>query len=173
LFLGLTIFTVSKLPRYVEPCIEQLLRMRTGIITSLPSYLHLPHCLDSSSLSGTSSSENCSKHITRWPFFVFLGGAMFCLLSSTTCHLFSCISARWSSLLLRVDYIGIALLIAGSFYPPVLHHYLHENSSSSGLIQLSGWLHVFFLGFCTNLSSAVQEPANRSQRHCCLMLYMV
>jgi hypothetical protein len=29
------------------------------------------------------------------------------------------------------------------------------------------------LGFCTNLSSAVQEPANRSQRHCCLMLYMV
>ncbi|KAH9565032.1 hypothetical protein CY35_04G056500 [Sphagnum magellanicum] len=123
LFLGLTIFTVSKLPRYVEPCIEQLLRMRTGIITSLPSYLHLPHCLDSSSLSGTSSSENCSKHITRWPFFVFLGGAMFCLLSSTTCHLFSCISARWSSLLLRVDYIGIALLIAGSFYPPVYYSF--------------------------------------------------
>ncbi len=60
------------------------------------------------------------KHITRWPFFVFLGGAMFCLLSSTTCHLFSCISPHCSYLLLRLDYTGIALLIAGSFYPPVL-----------------------------------------------------
>jgi hypothetical protein len=59
LFLGLTIFTVSKLPRYVEPCIEQLLRMRTGIIASLPSFLHLPYWLDSSSFSGTGSSENC------------------------------------------------------------------------------------------------------------------
>ncbi len=60
------------------------------------------------------------KHITRWPFFVFLGGAMFCLLSSTTCHLFSCISPHCLYLLLWLDYTGIALLIAGSFYPLVL-----------------------------------------------------
>jgi hypothetical protein len=117
LFLGLTIFTVRKLPTYVEPCLEQLLRM--------PSYLHLPEefasCLDPSCFSRT-DSEDCplKKHITRWPFFVFLGGAMFCLLSSTTCHLFSCISPHCSYLLLRLDYTGIALLIAGSFYPPVL-----------------------------------------------------
>ncbi|CAK9865728.1 unnamed protein product [Sphagnum jensenii] len=128
LFLGLTIFTVRKLPTYVEPCLEQLLQM--------PSYLHLPEefasCLDPSCFSGT-GSEDCSlvsclflvlkKHITRWPFFVFLGGAMFCLLSSTTCHLFSCISPHCSYLLLRLDYTGIALLIAGSFYPPVYYSF--------------------------------------------------
>jgi hypothetical protein len=58
---------------------------------------------------------------------VFLGGAMFCLLSSTTCHLFSCISPHCSYLLLRLDYTGIALLIAGSFYPPVLESFpLHK-----------------------------------------------
>jgi hypothetical protein len=33
--------------------------MRTDIIASLPSFLHLPYWLDSSSLSGIGSSENC------------------------------------------------------------------------------------------------------------------
>jgi adiponectin receptor len=143
LFLGLTIFTVRKLPTYVEPCLEQLLQM--------PSYLHLPEefasCLDPSCFSGT-GSEDCSlkKHITRWPFFVFLGGAMFCLLSSTTCHLFSCISPHCSYLLLRLDYTGIALLIAGSFYPPVLDPSL---STSLTTVKSDSWkamqffLHLF------------------------------
>lgn len=59
------------------------------------------------------------RPITRWPFFVFLGGAMFCLLASTTCHLLGCLSSRAFYALLRVDYAGISTLIAASFYPPV------------------------------------------------------
>ncbi|KAJ7541668.1 hypothetical protein O6H91_10G070000 [Diphasiastrum complanatum] len=64
------------------------------------------------------------KPITRWPFFIFLGGAMFCLLSSTTCHLLSCISERMSYIMLRVDYAGIASLIAASFYPIVYYAFM-------------------------------------------------
>jgi predicted membrane channel-forming protein YqfA (hemolysin III family) len=77
---------------------------------------------------------------------VFLGGAMFCLLSSTTCHLFSCISPHCSYLLLRLDYTGIALLIAGSFYPPVLDPSL---STSLTTVKSDSWkamqffLHLF------------------------------
>uniref|UniRef100_A0A7C8ZI66 Uncharacterized protein n=1 Tax=Opuntia streptacantha TaxID=393608 RepID=A0A7C8ZI66_OPUST len=56
------------------------------------------------------------RPITRWPFFTFLGGAMFCLLASSACHLLSCHSERLSHILLRIDYAGIAALITTSFY---------------------------------------------------------
>ncbi|MCO5579511.1 hypothetical protein L7F22_033366 [Adiantum nelumboides] len=64
------------------------------------------------------------KPITRWPFFIFLGGAMFCLLASSVCHLFTCHSERVAYIMLRVDYAGIAALIASSFYPPVYYSFM-------------------------------------------------
>ncbi|GMI86510.1 heptahelical protein 4 [Hibiscus trionum] len=62
--------------------------------------------------------------ITRWPFFAFLGGAMFCLLASSACHLLSCHSERLSYVVRRLDYTGIAALISTSFYPPVYYSFL-------------------------------------------------
>ncbi|EFJ24378.1 hypothetical protein SELMODRAFT_79950 [Selaginella moellendorffii] len=57
----------------------------------------------------------------RWPFFVFLLGAMTCLLTSSTSHLLSCHSRSVSSLMWRLDYAGIAVMIATSFYPPIYY----------------------------------------------------
>ncbi|MED6217613.1 Heptahelical transmembrane protein 4 [Stylosanthes scabra] len=62
--------------------------------------------------------------ITRWPFYAFLGGAMFCLLASSTCHLLCCHSQRLSYIMLRIDYAGIAALIATSFYPAVYYSFM-------------------------------------------------
>ncbi|KAH6759877.1 heptahelical protein 4 [Perilla frutescens var. hirtella] len=64
------------------------------------------------------------RPITRWPFFAFLGGAMFCLLASSTCHLLSCHSKRVAYIMLRLDYAGIAALISTSFYPPVYYSFM-------------------------------------------------
>ncbi|KAL4568791.1 hypothetical protein LXL04_024407 [Taraxacum kok-saghyz] len=61
---------------------------------------------------------------TKWPFFAFLGGAMFCLLASSLCHLLCCHSKRLSYIMLRVDYAGIAALISTSFYPPVYYAFM-------------------------------------------------
>ncbi|MCO5559744.1 hypothetical protein L7F22_013346 [Adiantum nelumboides] len=58
---------------------------------------------------------------SRWPFFVFMGGSMFCLLASTVCHLFTCHSQSLAVFLMRVDYAGIATMIATSFFPPVYY----------------------------------------------------
>lgn len=64
------------------------------------------------------------RPITRWPFFAFLGGAMFCLLASSVCHLLSCHSKRVAYIMLRLDYAGIAALISTSFYPPVYYSFM-------------------------------------------------
>eukprot|EP00252_Welwitschia_mirabilis_P009645 TRINITY_DN2231_c0_g2_i2.p1 TRINITY_DN2231_c0_g2~~TRINITY_DN2231_c0_g2_i2.p1 ORF type:complete len:220 (-),score=18.53 TRINITY_DN2231_c0_g2_i2:825-1484(-) len=64
------------------------------------------------------------RPITRWPFLVFLGAATYCLFASTTFHLLSCHSKRMYYILLRLDYSGIAALIAASFYPPVYYSFM-------------------------------------------------
>lgn len=61
------------------------------------------------------------QRTTRWPFFVFMGGSMFCLLASTVCHLFTCHSKPLAIFLMRVDYAGIAVMIATSFFPPIYY----------------------------------------------------
>lgn len=62
--------------------------------------------------------------ITRWPFFLFLSGAMLCLLSSCTCHLLGCHSEEVSNIIWRFDYVGIAALICTSFFPTVYYAFL-------------------------------------------------
>lgn len=69
------------------------------------------------------SPKSSTPTATRWPFFVFLGGSMFCLLSSSICHLFICHSRRMKLFLLRIDYSGIAVMIVASFFPPVYYNF--------------------------------------------------
>ena len=69
--------------------------------------------------------------VKRWPVYVFTAGAMACLLTSTVCHLFGCCARDVSQFIWRFDYVGIALLIVCSFYPPV---YYGEHLLLAGLM---------------------------------------
>ncbi|KAA0166427.1 hypothetical protein FNF27_07499 [Cafeteria roenbergensis] len=53
----------------------------------------------------------------RWPALVFVASALLCLGCSMTFHLFWVVSERTYRLLARLDYVGIAVLIAGSTCP--------------------------------------------------------
>ncbi|KAK9112037.1 hypothetical protein Scep_019556 [Stephania cephalantha] len=126
------------------PNMPDLHRLHEDFKTSLPSCWHvlelLNNCLPERFSSGNHTDacvlrglkEDVAnmiaplllRPITRWPFFAFLGGAMFCLLASSTCHLLSCHSQRLSYIMLRLDYAGIAALISTSFYPPVYYSFM-------------------------------------------------
>ncbi|KAH9625144.1 hypothetical protein KSS87_022405 [Heliosperma pusillum] len=100
--------------------------------------------------------------ITRWPFYAFLGGAMFCLLASSTCHLLSCHSQRLSYIMLRLDYAGISALIATSFYPPVYYSFMCNPFFCN--LYLSS---ITILGISTivfSLSPMFQNPEFRTIR---------
>ncbi|KAF5461941.1 hypothetical protein F2P56_017999 [Juglans regia] len=102
------------------------------------------------------------RPITRWPFFAFLGGAMFCLLASSTCHLLSCHSKRLSYIMLRLDYAGIAALIATSFYPPVYYSFMCNPFFCNLYLSF-----ITILGIATiifSLSPAFQTPKFRNFR---------
>ncbi|XP_059624023.1 heptahelical transmembrane protein 4-like [Cornus florida] len=102
------------------------------------------------------------RPITRWPFFAFLGGAMFCLLSSSTCHLLSCYSQRLSYIMLRLDYAGIAALISTSFYPPVYYSFMCDPFFCNlymGFITLLGIATIL-----VSLLPVFEKPEYRSIR---------
>ncbi|XP_057957557.1 heptahelical transmembrane protein 4-like isoform X1 [Malania oleifera] len=182
LFLSLTVYTATKVPKVVDlhslqhipdvlkkadlqkmhaelltclpslPNMPDLHRFQEEFRTSLPSMDLLPspsnwhivelltNCLPERFSHGNHSDvcvlrsmkEDVAniiaplvrRPITRWPFFAFLGGAMFCLLASSCCHLLACHSARLSYIMLRLDYAGIAALISTSFYPPVYYSFM-------------------------------------------------
>ncbi|KAK2656795.1 hypothetical protein Ddye_009847 [Dipteronia dyeriana] len=102
------------------------------------------------------------RPITRWPFFAFLGGAMFCLLSSSICHLLSCHSERVSYIMLRLDYAGIAALISTSFYPPVYYSFMCNPFFCNlymGFITILGIATILF-----SLLPVFQSPEFRTVR---------
>ncbi|KAL2499574.1 Heptahelical transmembrane protein 4 [Abeliophyllum distichum] len=184
LFLSLTIYTAMMVPKMPD-----LHRLREELKTSLTSMdlrslsnWHivelLSNCLPER-LSHSNHTDACVllsmkedvaniiaplmvRPITRWPFFAFLGGAMFCLLSSSTCHLLSCHSERLSYIMLRLDYAGIAALISTSFYPPVYYSFMCYPVLCSLYIGF-----ITLLGLATILASLLpvfQTPEYRSFR---------
>ncbi|XP_045812162.1 heptahelical transmembrane protein 4 isoform X2 [Trifolium pratense] len=152
LFLALTIYTAMQVPNVIDLNSLQHLpdflknadlhKLQAELLTCLPSMPDLQRLRDEiSSWHIKELLYNCLPNnvkddlaniiaplvispITRWPFYAFLGGAMFCLLASSVCHLLSCHSERVSYIMLRLDYAGIAALISTSFYPPVYYSFM-------------------------------------------------
>lgn len=66
-----------------------------------------------------------SRHAVRmppvYPLAVFAASALICLGTSATFHLLHVVDRKTFELLARADYVGIAILIAGSLWPPVIY----------------------------------------------------
>lgn len=64
--------------------------------------------------------------VPHWPIFVFMGSAVVCLTCSATFHLLFVHSKPVYFFLSRLDYAGITILIAGSFYPLIYYAFYCE-----------------------------------------------
>mmetsp|Transcript_15130 Transcript_15130/g.32811 ORF Transcript_15130/g.32811 Transcript_15130/m.32811 type:complete len:509 (+) Transcript_15130:114-1640(+) len=60
----------------------------------------------------------------RWPTYVYMAGAMTCLMLSSVCHLLGCCQRHIALFIWRLDYAGIAILIVTSFYPTVYYGFM-------------------------------------------------
>ncbi|KAG5535487.1 hypothetical protein RHGRI_023305 [Rhododendron griersonianum] len=173
---------LHKLQSELFSCMPSLANMSTMDLLPSPSTWHitelLTNCLPER-LFHANHTDVCVLHsvkedvanmiaplmvrpITRWPFFAFLGGAMFCLLSSSTCHLLACHSERMAYIMLRVDYAGISALISTSFYPLVYYSFMCEPFFCNlylGFITLLGIATVLVL-----LIPIFQTPEYRNLR---------
>lgn len=164
LFLSLAILTATMVPTSAStPNPQQLI---TNVSNStftrhnyngLTTITVLPTAADAADAMKTTTNASA-----RWPFYAYMGGAMFCLLMSSACHLLSCHSARACYVLLRLDYAGIAALIVTSFYPLVYYSFACDPLARSvyvGLITAVGAAVVV-----VSLTPAFERPHFRQAR---------
>ncbi|KAE9464292.1 hypothetical protein C3L33_03800, partial [Rhododendron williamsianum] len=103
-----------------------------------------------------------SDSIPRWPWFIFLAGAMGCLICSSVSHLFACHSKRFNFFFWRLDYAGISLMIVCSFFAPI--YYAFACNPYSRLLYLSSISFAGILVITTLLAPSLSTPRFRSFR---------
>ncbi|OQR91663.1 adiponectin receptor protein [Achlya hypogyna] len=64
-----------------------------------------------------------THQVPTWPMAVFIASAIVCLSCSATFHLLYVVNQQIYFFLSRMDYAGIAVLIAGSFYPLIYYSF--------------------------------------------------
>ncbi|GJW74527.1 heptahelical transmembrane protein 2 [Tanacetum coccineum] len=106
--------------------------------------------------------NNPEDPIPKWPWFVFLTGAMGCLICSSISHLFACHSKTFNLFFWRLDYAGISLMIVTSFFAPI--YYAFTCHPFSRVFYLSAITTLGFLAIFTLLSPALSAPRYRSFR---------
>lgn len=68
------------------------------------------------------------SYVPRFPLFVHMVSAIFCLGCSAIYHLFKDYDPRVNHYLARMDYAGISMLIAGSNTPPIWYAFFCEEN---------------------------------------------
>ena len=74
-------------------------------------------------LGYSSNTETILNDTPRWPITVFVLCAIWCLSGSAIFHNFFCVSKKVKDVLQTLDYIGICILISGSYVPVIYYSF--------------------------------------------------
>ncbi|KAK9268912.1 hypothetical protein L1049_000677 [Liquidambar formosana] len=166
LFLGLTVLNLKQVPQVADFLSKFTRSFPLSAETNVSHkdfFLGTAELLDLKQITPSEldiTMPNMSA--TRWPFFVFLSGSMFCLLSSSICHLFCCHSHHLNILLLRIDYVGITVMIITSFFPPI--YYIFQCDPHWQFIYLGGITAMGIFTIITLLSPTLSTSKFRPFR---------
>ncbi|EEF33978.1 conserved hypothetical protein [Ricinus communis] len=114
-------------------------------------------------------NQDGSEAIPRWPWFVFLSGAMGCLICSSISHLLACHSKRFNLFFWRLDYAGISLMIVCSFFAPL--YYAFYCNPFPRIFYITSITVAGILAIITLLAPALSTPRYRPFR-ATLFLFM-
>ncbi|KAL9683473.1 hypothetical protein QQ045_015295 [Rhodiola kirilowii] len=147
IFLGLTVMSIMDRPtfngfflnssRHVVAAAPPLMMNNRSVSENIFQGSHLKN-MSKPSLSLHVDSESDFDDIPIWPWFIFLTGAMGCLICSSLSHLLACHSRHYSLFFWRLDYSGISLMIVCSFFAPIYYaFYCHPVSRIFYLTSIS------------------------------------
>jgi adiponectin receptor len=106
--------------------------------------------------------EYGAETIPRWPWFIFLVGAMCCLACSSISHLLACHSKSFNLFFWRLDYAGISIMIVCSFYAPI--YYVFFCNPYARLLYLTSISILGVMAIITLLSPSLSSPRFRAFR---------
>lgn len=100
--------------------------------------------------------------LPMWPWFLFLAGAMCCLIFSSVSHLLACHSKRLTLFFWRLDYAGISVMIVCSFFAPVYYCFYCQPLFS--ILYLTSITILGILAIITLLAPSLSSPRFRTFR---------
>ncbi|WZZ76497.1 hypothetical protein YC2023_087867 [Brassica napus] len=130
--------------------------------SSYQTLYHDSNVTHTSSFLNYQGEEANHEAIPKWPWLLFLSGAMICLMCSSLSHLFACHSRKFNLFFWRLDYAGISLMIVSSFFAPLYYAFschIHWRLFYLSSISILGLLAIFTL-----LSPALSAPRFRPFR---------
>lgn len=140
-----------------------------GISCILTSLNNRVCCLQDVHLGHISQESTFHMHkqggfeiIPTWPWFVFLSGAMGCLVCSSLSHLLACHSKHFNLFFWRLDYAGISLMIVSSFVAPI--YYVFYCNPLARFVYISTISVVGILAIITLLTPVLSTPRYRAFR---------
>jgi adiponectin receptor len=68
------------------------------------------------------------QDVSRWPLLIYILSVVVCLVCSSVFHIFNAQSKFIKSFVITLDYIGISILICGSFFPPIYYIFYCNES---------------------------------------------
>ncbi|RWR91295.1 heptahelical transmembrane protein 2 [Cinnamomum micranthum f. kanehirae] len=163
LFLALTVISLMEIPQ-IRHLIFYFSSSIQGPLVKNISYSFFPEYLPRHASSNDAFVDS-GEHITRvprWPWFMFLGGAMSCLSCSSLSHLLACHSHRLNLFFWRLDYAGISIMIVSSFFPPIYYAFLCHPIAR--LLYLSTISILGLLVIVTLLAPSLSSPRFRPFR---------
>ena len=119
----------------------------THLVAAVFTFSYARWSLDSLQLSG----------YLRFSFIVFECCILCCFGFSTIFHTFCAISPRWYHRLIRLDFIGIALVIGGSYIPPL-------NFAFKDCLPTEGLVYTVVVSVLT-VAAAILIAAVPGERH--------
>ncbi|CAH0519887.1 unnamed protein product [Peronospora belbahrii] len=145
---------VRSLKEQLDQRVESLSMFLQDVASQVGADLPMKYVLEE--LHGVAGSIRNGLHILstaegphdvpRWPIFVFMASAVICLTCSAVFHLMFVVSRSAFTFLSRLDYAGITILIAGSFYPMIYYSfYCHEWLRSAYLVSISAMAALTFI----------------------------
>ncbi|KAK8806989.1 hypothetical protein WA158_003748 [Blastocystis sp. Blastoise] len=109
-----------------------------------------------------------SRKVSRWPIVVFLCSAIYCCASSAIYHGFYVVDEHASNVLQRMDYLGISVLISGSYVPIIYYAFYCEPFYMKLYLGI-----VFFLNLANVLvmiTPKFRSPEYRPVRSACFVV---
>ncbi|GAB4853632.1 Casein kinase I hhp2 [Ancistrocladus abbreviatus] len=169
IFVAITLATLmentkvqSLLPSFFRPQVATPLMTMLMNFNGSQNVVPDEHFRDISQSSLLNMNKDGPKVIPRWPWFVFLAGAMCCLVCSSVSHLLACHSLRFNLFFWRLDYAGISLMIVCSFFAPI--YYAFDCQPYWQLFYLISITMLGVLAIITLLAPSVSTPYYRSFR---------
>ncbi|GMF19734.1 unnamed protein product [Phytophthora fragariaefolia] len=145
---------VRSLKKQLDQRVESLSMFLQDVASQVGADLPMKYALEE--LNGVADSVRNGLHILataegphnvpHWPIFAFMASAVVCLTCSATFHLMFVISRPAYMFLSRLDYAGITILIAGSFYPMIYYSfYCHPWLRTAYLVSISTMAAITFV----------------------------